>query len=92
MHASPGSGTCHAKPPVCRVYAPRPPLAGKKGRKAGAVGGCAEGLKDFFIPHKVLCKRPLATNGEGAPTPSVCSVRFECLHRLQPTPSGCLAR
>jgi len=44
-----------------RVYAPRPPLAGKRGHKAAASGECIAGLKDL-IAVKTLCKRPLATS------------------------------
>ncbi len=44
-----------------RVYAPRPPLAGKKSHKAAASRECLAGLKDL-IAVKTLCKRPLATS------------------------------
>ena len=47
------------------MYAPRPPLAGKRGSKAAAAGTCAANLRDL-ISHKTLSKRPLVSAAAGA--------------------------
>ena len=81
-------------PLMSRVYAPRPPLAGRKGCKAGGADACAAGLKDF-IAQKMLCKRPLIANSAAgarqqsqSPVRSVLSICMGSGTRRQACPGS----
>lgn len=50
-------------PNACRIYGPKPPVAGKRGRPAAAAGICAGAARDLVCQHVLAKGRPTALPG-----------------------------
>ena len=52
--------------PLCRLYGPKPPAAGRRGRPAAIAATCAGTARDLVCQHVLAKGRPVALPGKGA--------------------------